>query len=85
MHFITDVCNYADDTTLYTWDNELNKLVKRLENEIVHIVDWFNWNFMKLNGDKCHLLIEGRKSEINVQRSTVVENDAEKSFVYQNF
>ena len=35
----TDVCNYSDDTTLYKWDNELNKLIKRLENETGHVVD----------------------------------------------
>ena len=65
FYFITDtdVCNYADDTTLYTWDNELNKLIKRLEKETRHVVDWFNCNFMKLNGDKCHLLTGERKNK----------------------
>ena len=45
----TDVCNYADDTTLYTCDLSLSSLMHRLEKDANIAVDWFAYNDMKLN------------------------------------
>ena len=55
----TDVCNYADDTTFHTSDQDLNALILRLEHDSLLAVEWFEANYMKLNEDKCHLLISG--------------------------
>ena len=52
---MTDVCNYADDTGLHACDKELPCILTTLE--------WFEINYMKLNKDKCHLLIAGHKYE----------------------
>ena len=59
----TDVCNFANDTTLHSSDTELKNLVWRLENDSLIAMEWFGWNYMKLNEDKCHLLIAGNKHE----------------------
>ena len=48
----TDICNYADDTTLYN-----------LEHDSTLLVQWFEENYMKLNKEKCHLLVSGHKYE----------------------
>ena len=47
----TDVCNYADDTTLYTCNLSLSSLVHRLEKYAKIAVDWFAYDDMKLNPD----------------------------------
>ena len=54
FYFITDtdLCNYADDTTLYAADMSLENLLNRLEIEINTSVNWFRNNYKKLNGDK---------------------------------
>ena len=77
----TDVCNYADDTTLHACDTSLEALVERLECAAKKAVDWFKHNHMKLNPDKCHLLICGHKYECilaNIEGATVIESYKEK-------
>ena len=56
----TDICNYADDTTIYACDKTLDSVVARLESDSSIVIQWFRGNCMKLNADKCHLLILGR-------------------------
>ena len=51
---MTQVCNFADDTTFYVCDKDLNTLINRLEHDTALAVEWFENNFMKLNQDKCH-------------------------------
>ena len=60
---MTQVCNFADDTTFYICDKEFNILINRLEHDTSLAVEWFENNFMKLNQDKCHLLVSGHKHE----------------------
>ena len=57
----TEVCNFADDT-FHACDNDLNNLIKRLEHDAFSAIEWFETNNnMKLNKDKCHLLVSGHK------------------------
>ena len=59
----TEFCNFADDTTIYTCDLELNSLLQRLELDASLAVEWFEYNYMKLNEDKCSLIVSGHKHE----------------------
>ena len=59
----TDVCNYADDTTFNTSDQDLNALILRPEHDSLLAIEWFEANYMKSNEDKCHLLISGHMFE----------------------
>ena len=52
-----DIANYADDNTPYTSSNDVNGLVKSLEEASKKLFKWFNDNLMKSNPDKCHLLV----------------------------
>ena len=45
------------------------------------IVKWFSDNFLKLNDDKCHLMIFGEKSTeatVTIGNSKINESDYEK-------
>ena len=59
----TDVCNLADDTTFYSSDLEIKTLMRNLEHDSLLAIEWFESNYMKLNTDKCNLLLVGNKSE----------------------
>ena len=59
----TEVCNFADDTAFFVCDEDLISLIKRLEHDSVLAIEWFQNNIMKLNQDKCHLLVSGYKHE----------------------
>ena len=60
---MTQVCNFAADTTFYVCDKDLNILINRLEHDTALAVERFENNFMKLNQDKCHLPVSGHKHE----------------------
>ena len=64
----TDVCNFADDTTLYACGISLNDLVNKLESAAYLVIDWFRNNYMKLNESKCHLLLCGKKEEVVITK-----------------
>ena len=77
----TDVCNYADDTTLHACDQDLNSLLQRLEHDALLAIEWFENNGMKLNADKCHLIIAGYKHQCHwamVGEEKIWENEVEK-------
>ena len=59
-----DICNFVDDTTRYICDSNLKSVLEKLENNSELAIAWFEMNYMKLNTDKCHLLISGNKSNI---------------------
>ena len=45
-------------------DSDLHYLISKLEHDsVLATIDWFEFNYMKLNQDKCHLLISGYKFE----------------------
>ena len=51
----SDICNYADDTTIYACDKNLENITHKIENDCNVALEWFANNFMKLNADKCQL------------------------------
>ena len=80
--FVKDaqICNYADDTTIYACDTNDESVIKTLESDAL-IAEWFPNNFMKLNGDKCHLMVFGDKSDdvtLNIGSITIKERTEEK-------
>ena len=46
---IIDICNYADDNTLYTVDMDLEKLMAKLECAANSAMEWLSYNGMKPN------------------------------------
>ena len=76
----TDASNYADDTGLYACDKYLPDLLYKLTHDSNIAIDWFEYNFMKPNGKKCHLLISGYKYEhlwINIGGDKIWESAEE--------
>ena len=61
--FSCDVCNFADDTTPYICNKNLEFVLTKLENHSNIAIKWFEENYMKINSNKCHLFIPGQKFE----------------------
>lgn len=53
----TEVCNYADGTTLYACNISLEDVVDSLYRDTQKVTTWFAGNYMKLNEEECHLMI----------------------------
>ena len=74
-----DLANYADDTTPYAYDLELDKVIKSLEKNIHKFFDLFSDNFLKANPDKCHLLINTDKNVASkIKNQTITNSSNEK-------
>ena len=55
--------------------------IVRLENDTARLSTWFAGNFMKLNEEKCHLLVFGEKDtkvSIKAGSSVIEESNEEK-------
>ena len=78
----TDICSYADDTTIYTCDMHLENVISKLENDSKIIIEWLRNNYKKLNEDKCHFMIFGERTNqdvgINIGNCTVDNSQGEK-------
>ena len=57
------ICNFADDTTTYISDESSENVLKSLEKNSMLAIRCFENNYMKLNTDKCHLIVSRYKQE----------------------
>ena len=57
-----DICNFADGITPNVCDSNVKSILETLEHNSELAVAWFEMNYVKLNTDKCHLLVSGNKS-----------------------
>ena len=77
----TKDCNYADDTTIFACGTELDPILKSPVKDASLLSSWFANNYMKMNGDKSHLLVLGNKSVeaiVNISGYLIKESDKEK-------
>ena len=63
--FLKDVgmCNFADDTTTYICGENLENVLKSLEKISMLLIHCCENDYMKLNTDKCYLIVLGYKHE----------------------
>ena len=52
----SDLCNHADDSTLYASGESLSIIIENLKADFLRISRWFHGNFMVLIPDKCHFM-----------------------------
>ena len=54
----TDIASYADDNTPYFSADNIDGVIKSLKDASDILFKWFSDNLMKINADKCHLLVQ---------------------------
>ena len=69
-----DFTNYLDDNTSYTSSNDVNGLIKSLEEASKELFKWFEDNLMKSNPDKCHLLVSTNDNVATRMENFQIEN-----------
>ena len=57
------IYNYADDNTVSNCDNDIDVVIKTLENDSMELINWFSLNLMKANPDKFQAIAIGKKNE----------------------
>ena len=56
-----DVCNFVADTTPFVWHKNVAEFLDNFERDSELATHWFQDYYMKLNTDKCYLLLSGQK------------------------
>ena len=71
----TDICNFADDNTIYSCDTSLKEAVTHLTRDAKRAIDWFNLNSLIANPEKFQMMFLGKNTEnvisINVSGTLV--------------
>ena len=71
--------NYADDNTLYTINQNTDSVIKSLEELSITLLSSFKENKLKLNLDKCHLIVGGtQNAKIKLDDFTITNSKKEK-------
>ena len=52
----TNICNFADDNTIYNCNNNLQTVLKNLKH-MINVSKWFKVNSMKANPKKFQFMI----------------------------
>ena len=63
----TDICNFADDNTLYACDVSLENVIRRLQNELINTNKWLENNSMIANPSKFQLMFLGLNRQIHYE------------------
>ena len=75
----SDICNFADDNTLYSRGERLTEIKENLVSETKSILNWFRLNYLKASPGKFQFLILGDKSHhkhiLNINSTKVEASD----------
>ena len=52
MDLESEICNFADDNTIYARTNNLEEVINNLENDLSSMLQWFTENGMVANTEK---------------------------------
>ena len=61
-----DIANYADDNTPYAIADNIDDIIKSLEEASTALFQWFDNNLSKSNADKCRFLISSKNVNAHV-------------------
>ena len=75
----TDFTSYADDNAPYVKANNIDKVIKILENDSIWLFQWFSDNQIKANKNDCLLAINNNeKVSMNIDDIKIENTSSEK-------
>ena len=76
----SSLSNYADDSTLYTFRDNLKKIKDNLRNSFDTVHQWFYENYLVLNPGKCHFMCleNNTENETFLFYNILMENSKEQ-------
>ena len=54
---MSKLCNFANDSTLYNSNKELQIVFRSLETDLNNVFAWFNINSLKANPDRFQFMV----------------------------
>ena len=75
----SEVCNFADDNTLYSSNKDLDHVFNNLYYDLNNLLDWFKFNFLNANPNKFQFMVLGanknKSFSINVRGINIPSKD----------
>ena len=74
----TDICNFADDNSLYSCAGTLSEVVQNLKYDLSKVLTWFSENQLVANPSKFQMLVLGESDlpiNINVGNFSITSSD----------
>ena len=62
----TNICNFADDNTVYSCQNDLKPILEDLRYDMVTLLRWFKESSMKVNPKKFQFMILGKTPRLPI-------------------
>ena len=81
----TSFTGYADDNTLFVVRENTTNVIKALEDIGEILIKWFSDNQMKLNTDKCHVLLNSQGPKTIKIGNLCIKNSSCKKMLDTNF
>ena len=60
----SNICNYADDNTLFAFGKTFDEVTRKLQNDFLILDEWFFNNFLVLNSVRCHFMTLGTPNNL---------------------
>ena len=84
----SEICNYADDTTIYVCNSMIECVIDGLEQDATQLATLYLEDQMKFNVDKCHLMIfveKSKKMKIHIGEAVIEESDYKTRYTTRYF
>ena len=63
----TEICNFADDNTIYDCGEDLSNILENLKHDLKILLKWFRINSLQANPGKFQFMILGKKKRNSVK------------------
>ena len=74
----TEICNFADDNTIYDCGENLSNILENLKHDLKILLKWFRINFLQANPGKFQFMILGKKKR-NLVKLIINTTEIEES------
>ena len=84
FYFVKDtkIINFDDANTPYICGTDIDNILGKLENEGNILIKWFSNNYMKVNADKCHLLVTNNAENYSINLGGIkIDNSSEEKLL----
>ena len=82
VHLDSEICNFADDNTLYACGSTIENVLFKLNADIPRVMHWFKSNEMVVNPDKFQILFLGVQNSndifVNIDNASISSSETVK-------
>ena len=81
LNLESQICNFADDNTLYSCDISLDAVIQKLHKDSASVIKWFRYNEMVVNPDKFQIMFLGcndLKVSLDIDTFNITSTDTVK-------